>query len=209
MDTRRVRLSQRIAPLLLIVALSACGDDATSPTDDAPAPDGISFGMEEGTFGALYADRQLPSAEAPLADEFAVAVPDSVGGLVFLGYDGGTSNLFILQVSSTSAGTFACGPVTAAAACHARLFENVREEGGLVEVDGRLDLTTGSLTLSEVGPDVVTGAFEAHFERTVGEGGETIDVVDGTILVDLLPGPVEGGSLGCLVKLATGGTSCS
>lgn len=190
----------------LALTLAAC-EDATGP--GAPAPDGIDFGLAQGTFGALYADREQPSAGAPLSGEFAVALPDSIGGLVLLAYDGGTKNLFILQVNSDEAGTWTCGPVENGPACHARLFENVREEEGLVQVDGRLDLATGSLTLAEVGPEDVAGSFEAHFERTAGEGAASFDVVNGTILVDLLEENVENGGLLCLVELAVGGTSCS
>jgi hypothetical protein len=194
---------------LFAAAIVACGPGALDPSEEEPSPAGISFGLEEGTFGAHYADQRLPSDPNPLTDEFAVAVPDSVDGLVLLAYDGGTSNLFILQVSSTAKGTYACGPVTGGHPCHARFFENVREQDGVVEVEGRLDLTSGTLTLSQVGPDDVTGAFEAHFERTGGQGGSTIDVFHGTIAVDLLQGPVEKGGLGCLVALTVGATECS
>lgn len=190
----------------LALTLAAC-EDGTGP--GTPAPDGIDFGLAQGTFGALYADRDQPSAGAPLSGEFAVAAPDSIGGLVLLAYDDGTKNLFILQVQSAEGGTYACGPVENGPACHARLFENVRDEDGLVQVDGRLDLTTGSLDLGEVGPDDVTGTFQAHFERTAGEGGQSFDVANGTILVDLLDESVENGGLLCLVQLAVGGTTCS
>lgn len=197
------------ALVLVILAGTACESDPISPSDEAPTPAGIDFGLAEGTFGALHADQKQPAAGAPLTDEFAVAVPDSVGGLVLLGYDITTSNLFILQVASTREGTYECGPVTNATPCHARYFENVQEESGVVQVDGRLDLATGHLVLDEVGPDQVAGTFEAHFQRTAGEGDSTADVENGTILVDLLEGPVENGGLACLVRLTTGATDCS
>lgn len=190
----------------LALALTACSD-GTGPGQ--PTPDGIDFGLAQGAFGAFYADRQGPSAADPLTGEFAVAVPDSVGGLVLLAYDAGASNLFILQVAADGEGSYMCGPVESGAACHARIFENVREVNGLVQVDGRLDLTTGSLTLSEIDAASVAGSFQAHFERTSGEGEASFDVAHGTILVDLLPGSVEDAGLQCLVVLAVGGTSCS
>lgn len=192
--------------LTTVVTLAAC-DDGTGP--DAPAPDGIDFGLAQGAVGAFYADRQAPSATDPLASEFAVAVPDSLGGLVLLAYDGGTKNLFILQVREAEVGSYTCGPVENGPACHARLFENVREVEGVVQVDGRLDLVTGSLTLNQVGSTSVAGTFQGNFDRTAGEGEDGFDVVNGTILVDRLPGTVEGGSLACLVALAMGGTTCS
>jgi hypothetical protein len=192
--------------LTLTLAVAACSD-GTGP-DQAPAPAGVDFGLAEGSNGAFYADARQPSAADPLEAEFAVAVPDSLGGLVLLAYDGGTRNLFILQMNDDGVGTYACGPVEDGPACHARVFENVREEGGVVEVDGRLDLTSGSLTLSEVGASVLTGAFEAHFERTDGTGEASVDVFNGTIAVDLLPGFVENAGLLCLVELSGGGTSC-
>lgn len=193
---------------LLALALGACAETPTAD-GDAPAPDGIDFGLAAGTAGAHYADRSLPAEGAPLAGEFAVAIPDSLGGLVLLSYDQETSDLFILQVAEMEIGTYGCGPVEEGSTCHARLFENVREEGGIVEVDGRLDLATGSLTLGGVGPDDVRGSFQAHFERSAGEGTPSIDVFHGTILVYLLEGPVESGGLACLVELAAGATDCS
>ena len=194
--------------LLTLTLTAAACSDSTGPNEQIPAPDGIDFGLAEGTFGALYAAGQLPAAAGPLGAEFAVAVSDSLGGLVLLAYDGGTRDLFILQVNDDAVGTYTCGSVETGPDCHARVFENMRAEDGLVEVDGRLELTSGSLTLSEVEESAVTGSFEAHFERTDGAGGASYDVLNGTIDVDLVPGFVENADLLCLVQLTGGGTTC-
>lgn len=46
-----------------------------------------------------------------IRSESAVAVPDSLEGLAILSYNEATSGLFILQVHTTDAGTYACGHV--------------------------------------------------------------------------------------------------
>lgn len=187
------------------IALVGCSDSVSDPNDPPPAPAGVDFGLAVGTPGAHHAEGTPGSSEPPLAGQFAVAVPDSLGGLVLLSYDEATSDLFILQATNAGTGEYACGPVTGDAPCHARLFENVRMEDGAVRVDGRLDLVGGSLTLNEVDPDEVAGSFDAVLERTSGDGIESIEVTDGTVLVDLLPGPVEDGGLWCLVELTMEG----
>lgn len=201
-----MRASRGMGSLLVTFALTACG--ATGPDDGAPTPIGVDFGLAEGDFGNHHGEGQ-PASGAPLADWFAVAVPDSLGGLIVLSYDDRSSNLFILQVSSATTGTFDCGSVTTGSPCHGRLFENVREEEGMVQVDGQLDVTEGTLELREVGPDEVEGSFSASLVRTAGTGASSLSVVNGSILVDLLEGPVENGDLACLIRLTVGATDCS
>lgn len=195
-------------PLLVAFALTAC-DDGTGPDDDGPTPIGVDFGLAVGDFGNHHAEGRPSSQGSPLDGQFAVAVPDSLGGLVFLSYDDQSSNLFILQVTSATTGTFDCGPVTTASPCHGRFFENVSEEGGMVQVDGRLDIDEGTLELREVGPDEVEGSFSAELVRTAGSGQSSLTVVNGSILVDLLEGPVENAGLACLIRLTAGANDCS
>lgn len=201
-------------PLMVAFALTACGS-GTGPDDDAPTPVGVSFGLGEGDFGNHWG-QGLPSSQgSPLADRFAVAVPDSLGGLVLVSYDDENSNLFILQMTVEIAGSFAgagvfeCGPVTGGAPCHGRFFENVREEGGIVEVDGRLDIDEGTLEVRKVVPDELEASFSAEFLRTAGSGESGFTIINGSILVDLLEGPVENGDLACLIRLTAGATDCS
>lgn len=79
----------------------------------------------------------------------------------------------------------------------------------MVQVDGQLDITEGTLELREVGPDEVEGSFSASLVRTAGTGASSLSVVNGSILVDLLEGPVENGDLACLIRLTVGATDCS
>lgn len=192
------------------LALSGCDDGGTAPTSDTPpAPPGVDFGLAADRFGSHSAKGVPSSPEKPLQGEFAVAVPDSLGGLVILSYNDATSHLFILQVASTAEDGYQCGTVSTAPPCHARFFENVREVEGVVRVDGRLDLETGGLTLIEVREDVVLATFRGQFVRTAGAGEPTFTVTDGTIDVDLLEGPLPSGGLGFLVDLAVDGLAQS
>lgn len=195
-------------PLLVAFALTACDEGTTAPDDGAPTPIGVDFGLAVGDFGNHHGEG-LPASGAPLAGGFAVAFPDSLGGLVVLSYDDRSSDLFILQVSSATPGTFDCGPVTTGSPCHGRLFENVREVGEMVQVDGQLDITEGTLELREVGPDDVEGSFSASLVRTAGSGESSLTIINGSIFVDLLEKPGESGGLACLIRLAMGTTDCS
>jgi hypothetical protein len=188
-----------------MATLAAC-DDTTGP--DGVPTSGIDFGLPAGP-GSHSAQGAVASANSPLDGEFAVAVPDSVGGLVLLSYDGATSDLFILQIVDAEPGEHTCGPVEDAAPCHARLFENVRVDDGVVVVDGRFDLVEGVVTLQTVGPDRVVGTFEARLDRTDPDGGQDFILVEnGTLGVEYVDEQLAKGGLACLIALTGGGETC-
>lgn len=203
-------MRQRYAVLAMIsmtVILAGCTIDSTEPPPP-PTSSGIDFGMERSAEGSHMAEGTLSADDAPLEGEFAVAVRDSLDGLVFVSYDAEAANLFILQVRERVSGEYACGPVELGAACHGRLFENVRLEDGNVHVDGRLDVTSGLIGLTVSGTRV-TGTFEAEFARTYPEGGGPGFAIDnGTVAVELLPGTLENAGLDCLIRLAGSAESC-
>ena len=199
---------------LVGLALGAC-DDGVGPD---PTPDpfrGVDFGIEEGAAGAHTAEGAPGTSAAPFDEGFAVAVTgaavaDSLGGIVLLSYDRESSDLFILQVDSDDPGAYACGPVETDAPCHGRILENVRLEGGVLSLDGRFDITEGRLTLETVGPEQLTGVFEARLERThPASVEETLVIAAGRIAVDLLGGELTNGTLECVLALASGQTSCA
>lgn len=202
-----MRTAAVVGSLMLLSALVAC-NDATGP-DEAPTPLGVDFGFALGDPFNHHAQGPLSSIDSPLQSEFAVAFPDSVGGFVLVSYDADGSNLFILQGLTAATGEVACGPVEEGAACHARLFENVRIEDGIALVDGRFDLVEGTLTLTLVGPDELGGTFEARMDRTSPEGTpQSFQIVNGTVRVDYLDEQVASGGLGCLIALTGGGGAC-
>ena len=196
-----------ILGMLAAVVLAACGDEPAGP-DPEPTAEGVDFGLRSDVAGAHSAEGEPAVGSAVLGDEFAAAVRDSIGGLVVLSYDADTRGLFILQVAAQAPGTYACGPVESALPCHARYFENVRVDGDRIEVDGRFDLTGGTLTLEAVADETVDGAFAGTLERTAGEGITTVEIESGTFRVRLVPGELADGGLDCLIGLTGSGPVC-
>lgn len=208
--SRAGRTSARLSALAMGVALvlAACTPDATQPGDDPGL--GVDFGVAAGTPGAHKAQGDPASTGDILGSEFAVALPDSVGGLVVVSYDAESSDLFILQVQAVTAGTYACAPVTEGPPCHGRFLENVRTEGDQLLVDGQLDVIEGSIDLLTVGPDRLTATFQARLERSFGDG-EPVEIVvqDGTIDVPWVAQGLTDGRLTCLIGLTGATPGCT
>lgn len=206
-----MRPHERYATIgLVLFTLGACGEGPAEPSADPQDPEfeGVDFGIPEGTAGAHSAAGEPADVDSLLDREFAIAMPDSLGGLVIVSYDEDTRNVFILQVRSADPSDYACGTITSAMPCHGRYLEGVRDEDGGIQVDGRLALTTGDVTLDEVGPERLTGSFAGLLERTDGSGTDAIEIEDGRIDVDYRTDPLMGESLTCLIQLMVDGTSC-
>lgn len=190
-----------IPVLAVFVLAAACGSDTAGP--DGPAPGGVDFGLPAGSAGAHHGEG-MPSASGPvLQDPFAIALPDSVGGLAILSHDpaaDGRSDLFVLQLQEIGTGTFECGP---AGPCHGRLLVGVPTDGsGLPE--SVLEIRSGTLTLSMVGPARVRGTLQAVLEPPAGRPGATLVIEDGTIDVPLANDTFTSGAIDCL-RAWTGG----
>lgn len=191
---------------LVLLTVVACGEGPAEPED--AGFEGVDFGIAEGAAGAHHAEGEPAAAGSILDHDFAIALADSVGGIVLASYDADTRDLFILQVGSTRPGNSTCDTVTSGSPCHGRYFENVRDEDGGVRVDGRLDLTSGGLALDAVGPERLTGSFTGRLERVAGTGEDAIEIEDGRIDVDYRAEPMSTGRLTCLIQLTVDGSSC-
>lgn len=195
--------------MIALMSVGGCGEASTGPGSEPGEQDGMTFVLADAPSQVAYGAAGLPAASGGVLDQpFAVAVPDSLGGLVLIGYDAQRSDLLIMQVGSTAADSYECGPVTAGAPCHGRYFENVRMSDGVVEVDGRLDLSTGTLVLEGTGSGRVTGSFDGTLERSSGTGPGPLIIQQGRIDVPLLDPMLARGGLDCLIRLTTGETPC-
>jgi hypothetical protein len=171
-------------------------------------PDGGAEGIHfrDGA-GVAWDAAGTPSAGGDLLDTpFAVARADSVGGIVLIGFDprGDVGDLFVLQ-APRSAGTFACAD--GGAPCHGRFITGVTIES-TAAFDRYYSVVSGSLMLTQIGPDRMRGTFDLKLADG-SSPGDTLVVDAGVVDVPYVSDEVTNGALRCLLSLVGIGTgSC-
>lgn len=186
--------------LLLAVFLVAACDDPATP---GPNPEsGVTFTYQGGT---TYAADGAPDLQdgAVAAGTFAIAFPDSVGGLVISGFqlrDGTRGDLFILQLTTARTGDF--GPCGVGADCHGRLLENIDAED-LQSLDAAWEIEGGTVQVTEAGPQRVVGSFQ---DLTLTDGDESRAVDSGTFDLPLMSQQDGIDIMQCFLTRLTGGS---
>ncbi len=209
--------------LLAVLASAACDDPATP---GSMAATGVNF-----TYlgGPSYAADGVPDFEGGDvgAGTFAIAFPDSVGGLVLSSFqkgDGTRGDLFILQLTVERTGDFGpCGvrrdshgEVVALAErvggtgsrswiggdCHGRLLENIDAEN-LQSLDAAWEIASGIVQVTEAGPERVVGSFKG-LTLAGDDGFRTID--SGTFDLPLLSAQQGVDIMQCFLTRLTGGS---
>ena len=197
----------KIACVLAAVGLAACQSETTGP--DSQTPDGISFSSTAGPSFSAEGTLTASSSAVVLADEFAVARADSLGGVVLVGYDqdaSGGGNLFIIQAPKAT-GTYTC---SSSASCHGRYITNVTVTGNTSDADRRFEITSGTLVVASVSSGRLEGTFSGTLESDDGAPAASFTVSNATIAVPFLAAGVTDGSLACLLsKVGIGGGSCA
>jgi hypothetical protein len=192
----------RCAALALMTFAAACDSDPVAP---GGGPEGIHF--RDGA-GAEWAAAGTPSTSGDLLDApFAVARADPVGGIVLIGFDpqGDVGDLFVLQAPRT-VGTHACAEF--GESCHGRFITGVTIES-TATFDRFHSVVSGSLTLTQIGPDRMRGSFDLKLVDG-SSPGDTLVVNGGVVDVPFVGDEVTNGALGCLLSLVGIGTgSCS
>jgi len=140
-----------------VLAVTACGDSTTGPAGQEDSQLTLSYTDGSGyhASGAPTLDGSGDVTSAP----FAVAVRDSLGGVVITGFQptqGRLGDLFVLQLSPVRVGTFgSCG---SDASCHGRILEDfdaeARQAGGT-----SWEIVAGTVNVDEVGSDRIKGSF--------------------------------------------------
>jgi hypothetical protein len=190
--------------LALALAMAACDTDVQAP--GPTSVDGVDLAFDHQTYGSHAASGNVAASGSPLASEFAVAVNDSLGGLVVLSYDADSRGLFILQTATRATGTYTClGVETGGPPCHGRYLHNVRVEDGLMRVDAHLELSSGTLVLKQVGGGVLRGTLDARLDPVAGEDSDPLIITDGVLDVRYIAEELEDGRLHCLIGLTGGG----
>jgi hypothetical protein len=190
-------------PLLWAATLGAC--QAGTATDPEGAPQGIRF-QSSGAVSGAYSAQGNPADDPAriLSSQFAIAMPDSVGGVVIIGYqptDAAKGDVFILQAPRQTQ-TFPCAGVESSGPCHGRMFVGVTGTD-LARVERAFFITEGSLTLTQIGPDRLKGFFTATLKSQ--EGTSTVQVTNGTIDVRYTSAELSNGGILCLISLAGAG----
>lgn len=206
---KRIKL---VASSLLIMTLpfsAAVGCD----DDEATGPNGTSSGLEfeyDGARSGSYQSEGMPTIAAsglPDVGSWAIARADSLGGLVIAGFEptGQTQgDLFILQLHPLGTGEFTPCGVSGGEGCHGRFIVGVDTED-LSAVEAWYEISEGSVTLTEAGPDRVVGSFSATF--TEFGGTATLTVTDGVIDVPFSQDPSLANGLRCLIENLQAGTN--
>lgn len=188
--------------LAALLTLTGC-DDPTDPPGGTE--EGIHLTYSDGGSYQTAGPPQITGGELDAAD-FAIAFPDSTGGLViatFQGTEGTRGDLFILQFVEQRTGTFQdCG---LGGDCHGRILEGI-DAADLSDVEAYWEITGGSVTLDEAGPDRVSGSVSDLLLLLEPDGLATRTIQDGTFDLALLSEDEGVAVMECFLTRVTGGS---
>lgn len=196
-----------LAGLLSLTTGYGCAEsEPTGPEEDAT---GVEFSFD-GERSGQYQSEGTPTISSeglPEVGSWAIARADSLGGMVVAGFEPtGTTDgdLFILQLHPIGTGEFTPCGVVGVEGCHGRFVVGVDTED-LSGVQAWYEMSEGSVTLTEAGPDRVRGTFTATFTNQIGHG--TLTVEDGVIDVPFSQDISVANGLACLVENLQAGTN--
>jgi hypothetical protein len=192
------------AVLVAAVLVTTACSDPTSPL--LPETDGLAF---TDAHGRAFASAGFPSFSQGdvAAVAFAVAFPDSLGGLVIAGFDhaGGTrGDLFVLQLSDDEPALFqGCGD--AVGECHGRLLLDI-DAANVADYSELWELIDGSVTIAASGSDVVAGTFSGFVYAGPNDAETALHVEAGSFEVPLLSEAAGREIMQCFLARAAGET---
>lgn len=190
-------------PVILasLLTLSACDD----PTNPPPGGDeGIDLTFSDGGSYQTEGVPQISGGELDAAD-FAIAFPDSTGGLVIATFrktEGTRGDLFILQLVQQRTGEFDdCG---LGGDCHGRILEGI-DAANLSDLEGYWEILGGRVTLEEAGPDRAVGTVEDLVLTLLNDGTTTRIIQEGSFDLALLSEGEGVAAMECFLTRVTGG----
>jgi hypothetical protein len=186
------------------VVVSSCRDAVVEPE---PRPgNGLSLTYAD---GSEYDAAGMPTFQGieVSAATFAVAFPDSVGGLVLAGFrqgEGSRGDLFILQLRGQREGHF--GPCGIGGDCYGTLLEDIDAQN-LQDIGAYWTMTDGSVQVDGAGPERVSGSLaDVVLQRQDDAADRTIR--DGTFDVPLLSEEETVDIMQCFLRRLTGSPTC-
>jgi hypothetical protein len=188
--------------LVSVLALSACDDPANPPPG---GDEGIDLTFSDGGSYQTAGAPQISGGELDAAD-FAIAFPDSTGGLVIATFkrtEGTRGDLFILQLVQQRTGTFeSCG---LGGDCHGRILEGI-DAADLSDLEGYWEILGGTVTLEEAGPDRAVGTVEDLALTLLNDGTTTRTIQEGRFDLALLSEGEGVAVMECFLTRVTGGS---
>ena len=179
---------------LATFAAFACSDPSTSSRPSSIALTGLGE-----TFSAS-GDPNTANDDL-LEGSFAVAMEDSVGGMVVIAFRKTASggDAFILQFTDRRTGAFDCSP---GGACHGRLVENITAITTTEWVFW--EIQDGTVTISELG-DRLVGTVQGMTLRNTAQPAERT-LQSGTLDIAFLQGEEARRKMYCFIVEARGET---
>ena len=194
----RMRRRYVVVPLALAVALSACAE-ATGPNGE----EGVRLAFDDGASHVAAGDPTFGAGGLEAAT-FAIAFPDSVGGLVITSFQltgETTGDLFVLQAGTFAEGEY--GPCQVGGECHGRILEGIDPEN--LQVAAYWEMTGGTLSVDEIGGDRIRGRLtDLAYERS--DDRATLVVESGTFDLPLLSQEEGVAIMQCFLYRVTGGS---
>jgi Cu/Zn superoxide dismutase len=206
----------KCAVLLLAVTCGtmfavACRGGSTEPEVELRT-DGLAFAYDGGASFEAAGPVDFDGGDLS-GNTFAIAMADSVGGLVVTAFrkeQEGTGDLFIFQVTELRTGEFGPCSIVGDGGCHGRVLEDLNVTT-LQAAGGHWEIIQGTAHLEEAGPDRVRGSFSGLLleHEGVPEGEVTTRTIqDGTFDLALLQDDEAMAVMQCVLRRATGADSC-
>lgn len=169
------RFGPTIPFLALAALLASCGEAPTAPPDGGG---GLSFRYAGDATGSHRSSGApvLAASGLPAPGTWAVARPDSLGGLVIAAFEQvapGDGRLFILQLPDRAIGARACTVHGVDGGCHGRLFLGVDLDDASA-VRATYQVVEGTVTLTAVGEARVRGSFALRLLGSADPGGSVV-----------------------------------
>lgn len=199
--------------MLIAASLVATGCDELSTGPDLEAEAGtLSFTWMDGPSFVASGAPDFQGGDLT-GTTFALAVADSLGGMVVTGFrpeEGSVGDLFILQIAEIRTGTFAPCSLLGDGGCHGRVLEDLDATAPEVLAGPHWEMTEGSVQLDVAGPDRVAGSFAGLVLRPLRapEGLAERMIQDGSFDLPLLKDAEAAAVMQCFLRRAAGATGC-
>jgi hypothetical protein len=190
-----------------LLATAGCNEESTEPVENL---DGLAFSYSGALSGSYDGEGNVPAIGSNGRPEFgswSVARPDSLGGLVIVGFDPtdtDVGDLFILQLDDIREGVWEPCGILAGGGCHGRFIVGVVLTE-LATAQDAFEMASGRVEITEATDTRIRGIFEATF--TSGDGNRTISVTEGVIDVPFTDERSLANGLSCLARNLENGTN--